>query len=68
MVDRQNLVLRTNECTYSFKHFRTINTFGRYMYNGKTTLKADEHRNSSLVYSKKKDPQNQEKIQKKRYS
>ena len=67
MVDRENLVLRTNEYTYSFKHFRTINTFGRYMYNGKTTLKeAHEDRNSSLVYSKKKDPQNQEKIQKKK--
>ena len=42
-VDRENLVYRTNECTYSFKNFRTISTFGRDIYNGKITLKeADE--------------------------
>ena len=39
MVDRENLVYRTNECPYSFKNFRTINTFGKDIYNGITTLK-----------------------------
>ena len=42
-VDRENLVYRTNKYIYSFKNFRTINTFGRYIYNGKITFKkADE--------------------------
>ena len=39
MVDRENLIYRTNENTYSFKNFRTINTFGRDIYNGKITFK-----------------------------
>ena len=34
MVDRENLVYRTNKSTYSFKNFQTINTFGRDIYNG----------------------------------
>ena len=42
-VDRENLVNRINEYTYSFKHlkltFRTINTFGRDVYDGTITLK-----------------------------
>ena len=39
MVDRENLVYRTNEHTYSFKNFPTINTFGKNIYNGAITLK-----------------------------
>ena len=39
MADRENLVYRTNECPYCFKNFRTINTFGKDIYNGITTLK-----------------------------
>ena len=35
---RGNSVYRTNDYTYSFKIFRTINTFGRDIYNGKITL------------------------------
>ena len=50
MIDRENLVYRTNEYTYSFQNFRTINTFGRDVYNGKLTLKeADEDQSNLLV-------------------
>ena len=49
-VDRGNLVHSTNKCTYNFKIFHTINTFGREIYNGKITLKeADEDQSSLLV-------------------
>ena len=39
MIERENLVYRTNENTYSFKIFQTINTFGKSIYNGAITLK-----------------------------
>ena len=38
-VYRENLFYRTNEYTYSFKNFRTIDTFGRGICNSKITLK-----------------------------
>ena len=43
-VDREKLIYETNEYTYSFKNFQTIKTFGRYIYEGKITIKeADEY-------------------------
>ena len=39
IVNKENLVYRTNEYTYNFKNFQTINTFGRDIYNGIITLK-----------------------------
>ena len=36
---QKKLVYRTYDYTYSFKNFWTMNTFGRDIYNGKTTLK-----------------------------
>ena len=39
MIERENLVYRTNEDTYSFKNFQTINTFSKNIYNGAITLK-----------------------------
>ena len=61
-VDREILVYRTNEYTYDFRNFLTINTFGREIYNGKITLKeADEDQSSVLVeimnFKKKAKPQ-----------
>ena len=42
-VDREKLINKTKEYTYSFKNFRTIKAFGRDIYAGKITLKeADE--------------------------
>ena len=42
-VDREKLIYKTKEYTYSFKNFRTIKTFGRDIYDGKIILKeADE--------------------------
>ena len=50
MIDRENLIYRTNEYAYSFKNFRKINTFGREIYNDKITLKkADKDQSSLLV-------------------
>ena len=37
-VDREKLVYKTNEYTYSFKNFQTIQTCGRYLYDGKITI------------------------------
>ena len=43
-VDREKLIYETNEYTYSFKNFQTRKTFGRYIYEGKITIKeADEY-------------------------
>ena len=44
IVNKENLVYRTNEYTHNFKNFQTINTFGRDIYNGIITLKeADKY-------------------------
>ena len=47
-VDREKLVYRANEYTYSFQNFRTIRTFGRDIYNGEITLKEADDDQSSL--------------------
>ena len=50
MVDRENLYYKTNEYTYNFQNFRTINTFARDIYNGTITLKeADNDQRDLLV-------------------
>ena len=41
-VDREKLVYKASEYTYSFENFRTIRTFGRDIYEGKITLKGAE--------------------------
>ena len=71
MADREKLVYRTNEYTYNYKNFWTINIFGRDIYNGKTTLKEDNEDQSSLLdeiinFKKKAKPQNSEKRQEKK--
>ena len=69
-VGREYLVHRTNKYTYSFKNIRTKNTFGRDIYNSKTTLKeADKDQSSLFVwimyFKEKTKPQNPEKNQEK---
>ena len=71
MVERENLVYRTNEYTFSFKNFPTKNTFGRDIYNSKITLKeADENQSNLLAeimnFKSKTKPQNPEEKQKKK--
>ena len=39
MVDRENWVYRTNEYTYSFKKFWTINTIDKDIYHLTITIK-----------------------------
>ena len=38
-IDREKLIYKTNEYTYSFKNFQTTKTFGRDIYEGKTNIK-----------------------------
>ena len=40
-VDREKLIDKTDEYTYSFKNFQTIKTFGGDIYEGKITIKED---------------------------
>ena len=47
-VDREKLVYRASEYTYSFQNFRIIRTFGRDIYNGEITLKEADDDQSSL--------------------
>ena len=67
-VDREKLIYRASESTYSFQNFQAIifQTFGRDIYNGKITLKkSDEDQASLLVeivnFKKKIKPQDPEK-------
>ena len=48
-VDSEKLYYRTNEYTYNFQNFRTRNTFGRDIYNGKITLKEANKDQSDLL-------------------
>ena len=49
MVDRENLYYRTNEYAYNFQNFRTLNTFGRDIYNSTITLKEGDKGQSNLL-------------------
>ena len=43
-IDREELIYKTDEYTYSFKNFQTIKTFGRDIYESKITIKeADKY-------------------------
>ena len=69
-VDREKLIYKTNEYTCSFKTFQTIKTFGRDIYEGKTTRKeADEYQTDLLAeimdFRKNTKPRSQEKKQEK---
>ena len=72
-VERANLVYKTNDYTYIFKSFRTINTFSSDIYNGKTTFKESNEYQSNLlveimdIKKKKKTTKSREKSGK-RYS
>ena len=48
-VDREKLVYRASEYTYSFQNFRTIRAFGRDIYNGEITLKDADEDQASLL-------------------
>ena len=48
-VDREKLVYRASEYTYSFQNFRTIRAFGRDIYNGEITLKEADEDQASLL-------------------
>ena len=37
--DREKLIYKTNEHTYSFENFQAIKTFGKHTYDGTITLK-----------------------------
>ena len=49
-VDRKKLIYEIREYTYSFKTFKTMETFGRDLYNGKiNTEESDEYQKDLLV-------------------
>ena len=69
-VDREKLISKTNEYTYSFKNFQTIKTFGQDIHEGKITIKeADEYQTNLLTkilnFMKNTEPRSQEKKQEK---
>ena len=64
-VVRENLVYKTNEYTYNFQNFLTINTFGRDIYNGTITLKEADKDQSDKLVEILRNKENQ-KIQKKK--
>ena len=48
-VDRENLVYRASEYTYSFNNFQAIAIFCRDVYNGKITLKETDNDQANLI-------------------
>ena len=49
-IDRERLVYKANEDTYSFENFETIKTFGEDIYDGTITLnKANDYQNDLLI-------------------
>ena len=69
-VDREKLVYKTNEYTYSFKNIQTIKTFGRDIYEGKIMIEeADKYQTDLFVeimnFRKNTKPRSQEKKQEK---
>ena len=69
-VDGEKLYYKTNEYTYNFQNFGTINIFGRDIYNGTVTLKEADKNQSDLLAKilkvrKQVKPKNPEKKQKK---
>ena len=69
-MDREKLIYKRNEYTYSFKNFQTIKTFGRDIYEGKTMIEeANEYQTDLLAeimnFRKNTKPRSQEKKQEK---
>ena len=69
--NREKLIYETNGYAYSFKDFQTIKTFGRYIYEGKTTIEeANEYETDLLTeiinFRKNTEPMSQEKKTRKR--
>ena len=66
-VDREELVYKTNEYTYSFENFQTIKAFGKDIYNGTITLReADDYQTDLLIeIMNLKKKQQQQEVQKK---
>ena len=70
-INREKLVYRASEYTYSFKDFQTIRTFGRDIYEGKITLEEANIDQDNLLrdirnFNNKTRPHNYNKIQEKK--
>ena len=70
-VDRENLVYRASEYTYSFKNFQAIRTFDKDIYNAEITLQeADDVQGNLLIeimnFKKKRKHKIQRKNKKKK--
>ena len=69
ILDRETLISRASEYTYSFKNVQAIKTFGRDIYNDEINLnKADNVQSNLLVeimnFKKKTNPLDSKKRQK----
>ena len=72
-VDREMLVYKSSEYTYSFQNFQTIRTFCRDIYSGEITLKEAEEDQTSLLaelinFKNKTKPRDRKKNSKRRMS
>ena len=70
-VDREKLVYKASEYTYSFQNFRTIRAFVRDIYNGEITLKEADEDQASLLneimnFRDKTKPKDEEKKKRKK--
>ena len=70
-VDREKLLYRASEYTYSFQNFRIIRAFGRDIYNDEITLKEADEDQASLLneimnFRDKTKPKDEEKKKKKK--
>ena len=68
-IDRERLVYKANEDTYSFENFEAIKTFAEDIYDGTITLnKANDYQNDLLIeimnFKKKAKPKSLEKNKK----
>ena len=69
-VDREKLIYKTNEYTYSFKNFQTIKTFGQDIYEDKIKIEEpDKYQKDFLTeimnFRKNTKPRSKEKRQEK---
>ena len=69
-IDRENLIYKASEYTYSFRNFWTIRKFGRDIHEGQITLKEADKDKSNLLteimkFNNKTRPQNDNKKEEK---
>ena len=72
-IDKEKLFYKASEYTCNFRNFRTVRTFGRYIYEGKITLEeANIDQDNSFRdiknFNNKTRPQNDRKKEEKKFA